>query len=105
MNTYQFFDLMRLLGDYALDNNRCMYEITDCTTIREYFTSYAPVHTDDIIIQPGCYIWIWADDITDKNVIDQILAIYFPGGKNIIAAWRDTNILTRYNYIVKIEQD
>lgn len=105
MDLYQFFKFTKLLGDYALDNNRCLYEITDCTTIREYFTCYAPAQTDDIIIHPGYYIWIWADDITDKDVIDEILAIYFPNGKNIIATWRQFDILTRYNYIVKIEQD
>lgn len=105
MNIYQFFDLMKLLGDYALDNNRSLYKITDCTTIREYFTCYAPVQTDDIIIQPGYYMWIWADDMTDKDVIEDMLAIYFPQGENIIATWRQFDILTRYNYIVKIEQD
>lgn len=105
MTIYQFFDLMRLLGDYALDNNRCLYKITDITTIKEYFTCYAPVQTDDIIIEPGYYMWIWGDDDTDKKAIEEILAIYFPQGENIIASWREFNILTRYNYIVKIEQE
>lgn len=103
MTKYQFFNLVKGLQYGALGDNMLLENALDGGTIHTVFDPNAKM---DKTIVPGSYIWIWADDNSDVEFIDELINDTLHIESDIVAEWLSWNIVgePRKHYILLVDK-
>lgn len=103
MTTFQFFNLVKGLQSAALSDNFVLENALNGGTIHTVFDPHAKVEKEVI---PGSYIWIWADDNSDVQVIDELINETLHIQDSVIAEWVSWNEVVdpRKHYILLVDK-
>ena len=103
MTKLQFFDLVKGLQIGALSEGMLLVNALEGGTIRSVFTPDAKVNNT---IVPGSYIWIWADDNSYVEFIDDLINDTLHIEKDVVAEWIQlgANAEPRKHYILLVDK-
>lgn len=103
MTTFQFFNLVKGLQFAALSDNFVLENARNGGTIHTVFDPNAKVEKEVI---PGSYIWIWGDDNSDVQVIDELINETLHIQDSVIAEWIGWNKVAnpRKHYILLVDK-
>lgn len=103
MTTFQFFSLIEGLQIGALTENFVLQNAYNGGTVHTAFDIHAQVDKD---VVPGSYIWIWADDNSDVQFIEELINETLQIQDSLIATWIEwsLNAEPRAHYILLVEK-
>ena len=103
MTKFQFFNLVKGLQIRALSENMVLVNALESGTIQSVFTPRAKVN---YTIVPGSYIWIWAEDNSDVEFIDELINETLHIEKDVVAEWIgwNPNAEPRKHYILLVDK-
>lgn len=103
MTKFQLFELVKGLQLWILDEEMLLVNTSEGGTIRSVFTPNAKF---DKTINPGSYIWVWADDNDDVEYIDRLINDTLHIEKDVVAEWIEwrANAEPRKHYILLVDK-
>lgn len=103
MTKIQFFSLIMGLQYGALCDNMLLEKALDGGTIHTVFDPNAKV---DKAIVTGSYIWIWADDNSEVEFIDELINDTLHIENDVVAEWIgwNGNAEPRKHYILLVDK-
>ena len=102
MTKIQFFNLISGLQMGALCDNMLL-ENTNGGTVSTVFSPYA---MSQRVLEAGCYIWIWSDDNSDVEYIDNLIKNELHIQNDVVADWIGWNdkAEVRRNFILLVDK-
>lgn len=103
MTKFQFFNLVKGLQIGILGEEMVLVNALERGTIRSLFT---PDVKFDKTIEPGSYIWIWADNNDNVEYIDRLINDTLHIEKDVVAEWIEwgANAEPRKHYILLVDK-